>query len=50
MLNNVSIKLPTQDEYSLNLRQSYNLPNDIKDYDYKLLRKAPNQAKYLLGG
>lgn len=50
MLNNVSIKLPTQDKYTLDIRQSYNLPSSLSNYTYRIMEKAPSQGKYLLVG
>lgn len=51
MLNNILAKLPTETDYQVVLRQSYNLPANIKDaVSYSNLIKAPGQAKYLIVG
>src|SRR5574344_822470 len=51
MLNNVAIKLPTEQYYRAKLRQSYNLPANISSANYyKALIKAPGQSKFLITG
>lgn len=51
MLNNIIAKIPSATEYTVVLRQSYNLPANIKDATgYSNLIKAPGQAKYLIVG
>lgn len=51
MLNNIIAKVPSATEYKVVLRQSYNLPANIKDANsYSNIIKAPSQAKYLIVG
>lgn len=51
MLNNIIAKVPSAAEYKVVLRQSYNLPANIKDANsYSNIIKAPSQAKYLIVG
>lgn len=51
MLNNIIAKVPSATEYIVVLRQSYNLPANIKDATgYSNIIKAPGQAKYLIVG
>ena len=50
MLNNITLKTPTQDEFIVRLRQSYNLPNPLSTAtSYFAITKAVGQAKYLIG-
>lgn len=48
MLNNVSAKLPTQEFYSCSLRQSYNLPDKIKNDYFSGIKKSPASSNYLI--
>lgn len=51
MLNNVSVKLPLSENYTVRLRQSYNLQGDIANATtFKFVRKSETSAKYLLVG
>ena len=50
MLNNVTVKQPSQNDFSVKLRQSYNLPSPLSTATkYFAITKAFNQAKYLIG-
>ena len=55
ILNNPSIKLPSQQNYILKLRTSYNLQENVENMSYTLvsssyvLDKDPNSANYLIG-
>lgn len=55
MLNNPSVKLPSAQNYSLNLRSSYNLQGNVQNISYTmtgkmyLLDKDPNSANYMIG-
>ena len=52
MLNNIIAKLPTETEYKIVLRQSYNVPNTSKLYTATAsgIIKAPGMAKYCVFG
>ena len=52
MLNNIIAKLPTETEYKIVLRQSYNVPNTSKLYTATAngIIKAPGMAKYCVYG
>lgn len=50
MLNNIVAKLATDTEYYVKIRQSYYLPNQIKNATISKMVKAIGQAKYLIGG
>lgn len=52
MLNNIITKLPTETEYKIVLRQSYNVPNTSKLYTATAngIIKAPGMAKYCVYG
>lgn len=52
MLNNIIAKLPTETEYKIVLRQSYNVPNTSKLYTARVtgIIKAPGIAKYCVYG
>lgn len=54
ILNNITAKLPTMNEYSVELRQAYNLPSSVVGiYSYdndtyeKSIYKSPNSGTYL---
>lgn len=50
MLNNIVIKQPPLNIFSVKLRQSYNLPSPLSTATkYFAITKAYNQAKYLIG-
>lgn len=50
MLNNVTLKTPSQEEFTVRLRQSYNLPSPLSTASkYFAITKAVGQAKYLIG-
>ena len=50
MLNNITLKLPTQADFSVRLRQSYNLPSPLSTAsEYFAITKAVGQGKYLIG-
>lgn len=50
MLNNIVIKQPPLNMFSVKLRQSYNLPSPLSTATkYFAITKAYNQAKYLIG-
>lgn len=50
MLNNITLKTPSQDEFIVRLRQSYNLPSPLSTAtSYFAITKAVGQAKYLIG-
>lgn len=51
MLNNFALKLDTQTEYSVVLRQSYNVPTDKSQVNsYNNIKKAVGKSKYLMVG
>ena len=52
MLNNIIAKLPTETEYKIVLRRSYNVPNTSKLYTATAsgIIKAPGMAKYCVFG
>lgn len=51
MLNNFALKLETQTEYSVVLRQSYNVPTDKSQSNfYTNIKKAVGKSKYLMVG
>lgn len=52
MLNNIIAKLPSETEYKIVLRQSYNVPNTSKLYSASVtgIIKAPGIAKYCVYG
>lgn len=52
MLNNIIAKLPTETEYKIVLRQSYNVPSTSKLYSASIagIIKAPGIAKYCVYG
>lgn len=52
MLNNIIAKLPTETEYKIVLRQSYNVPSTSKLYSARVngIIKAPGIAKYCVYG
>lgn len=52
MLNNIIAKLPTETEYKIVLRRSYNVPNTSKLYTATAngIIKAPGMAKYCVYG
>lgn len=51
MLNNITLKTPSQQEFSVRLRQSYNLPSPLSTAnEYFAVAKAVGQGKYLIGG
>lgn len=52
MLNNIIAKLPSETEYKIVLRQSYNVPNTSKLYSASVtgIIKAPGMAKYCVYG
>lgn len=51
MLNNFALKLDTQTEYSVVLRQSYNVPtNKSQTNFYTNIKKAVGKSKYLMVG
>lgn len=51
MLNNFSLKLETQTEYSVVLKQSYNVPTTIENISsYTNIKKAIGKSKYLMVG
>lgn len=52
MLNNIIAKLPSETEYKIVLRQSYNVPNTSKLYTATAdgIIKAPGMAKYCVYG
>ena len=51
MLNNFTVKLPTEASYKIVLRQSYNLTANIKDaVSYSNILKSPSQSYYLIVG
>lgn len=51
MLNNIVLKTPSQSEFIVKLRQSYNLPSPLSTCDsYFAITKAVGQGKYLIGG
>lgn len=50
MLNNVALLPPNQTDYILKIRKAYSLPSSINSNIFRLIRKAPEQSKYLLGG
>ena len=52
ILNNIIAKLPTETEYKIVLRQSYNVPNTSKLYTATAsgIIKAPGMAKYCVYG
>lgn len=50
MLNNITLVLPNQSEFSVKLRQSYNLPSPLSTAtSYFAITKAVGQGKYLFG-
>ena len=50
MLNNFLLKAPNQNEFSVKLRQSYNLPSPLSTATkYFAITKAVGQGKYLMG-
>lgn len=50
MLNNITLKMPSQQEFSVRLRQSYNLPSPLSTAtSYFGIAKAVGQGKYLFG-
>ena len=52
MLNNIIAKLPSETEYKIVLRQSYNVPSTSKLYGANIsgIIKAPGMAKYCVFG
>lgn len=52
MLNNIIAKLPSETEYKIVLRQSYNVPSTSKLYEANIsgIIKAPGIAKYCVYG
>lgn len=51
MLNNFALKLDTQTEYSVVLRQSYNVPTDKSQVNfYNNIKKGVGKSKYLMVG
>ena len=51
MLNNFALKLDTQAEYSVVLRQSYNVPTDKSQTNfYTNIKKGVGKSKYLMVG
>ena len=50
MLNNITLKAPTQSNFIARLRQSYNLPSPLSTAtSYFAITKAAGQGKYLIG-
>lgn len=54
MLNNILVKLPSVDNYSVVIRKAYNVPNSSPAYDtsnmVSKIIKATGQSKYLIAG
>ena len=50
MLNNIAVKLATETQFYVKIRQSYNLQNQINNASISKIIKAVGQAKYLIGG
>lgn len=50
LLNNPTVKLPSDAEYKLIIKKSYEFPSNLRSYTYDFIRRRIGGGNYLFGG
>lgn len=50
LLNNPTVKLPSDTEYKLIIKKSYEFPSNLNNYNYNFIRRRIGGGNYLFGG
>lgn len=50
LLNNPTVKLPSDTEYKLIIKKSYEFPSNLNNYNYNFIRRRISGGNYLFGG
>lgn len=50
LLNNPTFKLPSDTEYKLIIKKSYEFPSNLNNYNYNFIRRRIGGGNYLFGG